>query len=117
MTLTGPAMEVLQAAAWPGNVRQLRNVLERLVVANPGAEVWPADLAAILGEAAPEPEPEPLGVEEHGVFEGDGGERARVSAALVRAGYVKARAARLLGMSVRQLAYRVQKYGIPVERF
>ena len=35
----------------------------------------------------------------------------------VRAGYVKARAARLLGMSVRQLTYRVQKYGIAVERF
>ena len=40
-----------------------------------------------------------------------------MSDALVRAGFVQARAARLLGMSVRQLAYRVRKYGIEVERF
>ena len=126
VTLAPAALDALQAAPWPGNVRQLRNVLERLVVAHPGAEVRPADLTAILGVAPPEPEPAPLDDGDwsaagngasHLKDTGDAGERARVSAALVRAGYVKARAARLLGMSVRQLAYRVQKYGIPVERF
>jgi Nif-specific regulatory protein len=38
-------------------------------------------------------------------------------AALARAGHVQARAARLLGLSVRQLRYRVVKYGIEVEKF
>ncbi|WP_242372292.1 helix-turn-helix domain-containing protein [Anaeromyxobacter sp. SG26] len=37
--------------------------------------------------------------------------------ALERAGFVKAKAARLLGMTVRQLDWRVRKYGIAVERF
>jgi len=37
--------------------------------------------------------------------------------ALKRAGHVQARAARLLGMTVRQLRYRIAKHGIPVERF
>jgi Nif-specific regulatory protein len=37
--------------------------------------------------------------------------------ALARAGHVQARAARLLGMTVRQLRYRIAKYGIAVERF
>jgi Nif-specific regulatory protein len=37
--------------------------------------------------------------------------------ALVRAGFVQARAARLLGMTVRQLRYRIGKFGIEVERF
>ena len=118
VTLTPDALEALQAASWPGNVRQLRNVLERLVVAHPGAEVRPADLWPILGEAPLEPELPPAAeAEGHGLVNGDAAERARVNAALVRAGYVKARAARLLGMSVRQLTYRVQKYGIAVERF
>jgi Nif-specific regulatory protein len=45
------------------------------------------------------------------------GERAQIMAALARAGFVQAKAARLLGMTVRQLGYRIRKYGIPVERF
>jgi transcriptional regulator with GAF, ATPase, and Fis domain len=45
------------------------------------------------------------------------GEREQVVHALARAGHVQARAARLLGMTVRQLRYRIAKYGIPVERF
>ncbi len=44
-------------------------------------------------------------------------ERDQVVDALTRAGHVQARAARLLGMSVRQLRYRIAKYGIAVERF
>ncbi len=47
----------------------------------------------------------------------DGSEQARIEEALVRAGHVQARAARLLGMSVRQLRWRIGKYGIAVERF
>jgi len=46
-----------------------------------------------------------------------GDERARVVAALERSGWVQAKAARLLGMTVRQLGYRVRKYGIALERF
>jgi Nif-specific regulatory protein len=40
-----------------------------------------------------------------------------VLAALERSGWVQAKAARLLGMTVRQLGYRVRKYGITLERF
>jgi Nif-specific regulatory protein len=43
-------------------------------------------------------------------------ERARVLAALERCGWVQAKAARLLGLTVRQLGYRVRKYNIPLER-
>src|SRR5215204_2939646 len=51
------AMEQLMAAPWPGNVRQLRNVLERLVVNAPGGVVTAADLprevlSMIPGDAA-----------------------------------------------------------------
>lgn len=47
----------------------------------------------------------------------DAGERQLVVHALTRAGHVQARAARLLGMTVRQLRYRIAKYQIAVERF
>ena len=50
------------------------------------------------------------------ILEG-GDERGRVLAALERSGWVQAKAARLLGMTVRQLGYRVRKYGITLERF
>jgi Nif-specific regulatory protein len=44
-------------------------------------------------------------------------EREAVRAALEKSGWVQAKAARLLGMTVRQLGYRVKKYGIALERF
>jgi Nif-specific regulatory protein len=43
-------------------------------------------------------------------------EGARIRRALERCGFVKAKAARLLGMTERQLRYRVRKYGVPLER-
>jgi Nif-specific regulatory protein len=43
-------------------------------------------------------------------------ERERVIAALEQAGWVQARAARLLGMTPRQIAYRIQTLGIEVRQ-
>ncbi len=117
LLLAPGALEALAAAPWPGNVRQLRNVLERLVVSHPNPRVGPADLAPILGAGPAAPAREPAPIEPAEPAAAGEGERERVSAALVRAGHVQARAARLLGMSVRQLAYRVRKYGIQLERF
>ena len=119
-------MVALARAPWPGNARQLRNTLERLVVAHPEARVTATDLLPLLeGQVAP---PEPPGGAGPAVISaavsspGNGGaepagERERVVEALVRAGHVQTRAARLLGLTVRQLRYRVAKYGIKVERF
>jgi DNA-binding NtrC family response regulator len=48
------AMDVLRRAPWRGNVRELRNVLEHLVVlAEPGCEVQPEDIVFIDGDARP----------------------------------------------------------------
>ena len=125
LALGKDAVEVLVAHEWPGNVRQLRNVLERLVVAHGEGMVRAEDLAFLretkatsaeiptstatpagnaTGSVAPTPTPIAT-------------ERDRIEEALARAGHVQARAARLLGMSVRQLRWRIAKYGIAVERF
>jgi Nif-specific regulatory protein len=114
------AVGALCRVSWPGNVRQLRNVLERIVVSHPSGRISAAELVTYLDaqgpliavdpgpvpplELPPEPPPPP-------------GEEDLIRQALVRAGHVQARAARLLGMTVRQLRYRIAKYGIEVERF
>jgi Nif-specific regulatory protein len=122
LALDAGAQQALTGAAWPGNVRQLRNVLERIVVSHPSERVTgdalrsyldahgptivldPAPVPPLELPAAPEPPAIP-------------GEPERIHQALTRAGHVQARAARLLGMTVRQLRYRIAKYGIAVERF
>jgi Nif-specific regulatory protein len=134
VAISAGAMEALARAPWPGNVRQLRNVLERLVVSHPSGQVTAADLEPLL---PPEPEPgalldlaapsvaAPPAVNEVAQPLPGGpqppppapDERSRVIEALHRAGHVQARAARLLGMTVRQLRYRIAKHGIVVERF
>jgi len=47
------AIDVLTAHDWPGNVRQLENVLRRIIVAAEGGRIGAADVAAVLGTPAP----------------------------------------------------------------
>jgi Nif-specific regulatory protein len=125
LLLTREAVERLEGLDWPGNVRQLRNVLERLVVSHGDGPVTASDLdwlapgagkASFVDDAAPgEIARPPVASDAAGPEAGT--ERDRVLDALERAGHVQARAARLLGLTVRQLRYRVAKFGIQVERF
>ena len=117
IALAPGAMAALAAAPWPGNVRQLRNVLERLVVASPRDVVRAEEVVELTGA-----DRAPPGVVQVAPGAPDGAaatsvERDQVAAALVQAGYVQAKAARLLGLSVRQLRYRVAKYGLVLRRF
>ena len=106
-TLTPDAHQALLQQRWPGNVRQLRNALERAVVTTTGLVIGASDLAL-------EPDARPPNVAPARPPEGD--ERARVRLALERCGFVQAKAARMLGLTTRQLVYRVRKYGIELER-
>jgi Nif-specific regulatory protein len=116
LELAPEALDALRAFEWPGNVRQLRNVLERLVVAHGDRVVGAADLEWLRPASTSTPNPTATATPTP-TSTATPTERERVADALTRAGHVQARAARLLGMSVRQLRYRVQKYRIAVERF
>jgi len=61
-TFTPAALEALRGAAWRGNVRELRNAVERLLIMSPGDAIDVADLPAGLGMALGErPESTPDG--------------------------------------------------------
>ena len=50
--ITAEAMQILVQAPWPGNVRQLRNLVESRVVLAPGAEIRPSDIPPDILEGA-----------------------------------------------------------------
>ena len=115
--LAADAIELLQAYPFPGNVRELENVLERaLTLCADG--IIAADHIKLRGAPrlpATEVTPAP-GLEERG-----GGalgdkledmERDAIVKALEKTRYNKTAAAKLLGMSFRALRYRVKKLGI-----
>jgi two-component system response regulator PilR (NtrC family) len=113
------AMQRLLAFGYPGNVRQLANILERAVALadGPTLEVaqLPQSVAAAVeratergAPASPEaPFPE-QGVDLEALV--DAFERRWIERALQHAGGVKTRAAELLGLSFRQFRYKLSKH-------
>ena len=113
LRFTPEALSVLQRYAWPGNVRQLQNIVERAVTLSDGDELGPETLPATLrGEpAAPTGDvqlPTGFNLERHL----DDSERRYLLAALKRTDGVKTRAAELLGLSFRSFRYRLAKHGL-----
>ncbi|HKB12826.1 MAG TPA: sigma-54 dependent transcriptional regulator [Vicinamibacterales bacterium] len=114
------AMDLLAAYDWPGNIRELENVLERAVALEATPAILPDSLpSAIRGEsskppssgAAPIAEALPAAgfdLEAH-VKEIEMG---YIAEALKRAGGVQVKAAELLGMSFRSFRYYVKKYNL-----
>jgi two-component system, NtrC family, response regulator AtoC len=105
------AMALLIAYDWPGNIRELKNVIERAVLLAPDERIEPEHLPLDRlfldqGRAPPEPAAiEPIGAEET--------EHKRILAALEACGGNQTRAARMLGMGRRTLAGRLDRYQIP----
>ncbi len=108
------ALALLEQYHWPGNIRELENVIERAVVLGTG------DLLTV--EALPEllrrPRP-PAGLDLDLPPEGlnleatvDKLEKKLLRLALERTNGIQTRAAELLGMTFRQFRYKLQKHGL-----
>jgi len=116
--LSAEAVHALQTYPYPGNVRELENVLERAVTLSTGGVVTPEHirLRASVPPAATET-PAPAGA---AGAEGSSAlgsqlesiERDAIIKALEKTRYNKTAAAKLLGMSFRALRYRIKKLGI-----
>ncbi|MGD9351933.1 MAG: sigma 54-interacting transcriptional regulator, partial [Desulfobacterales bacterium] len=109
------AIDVLSAYAWPGNVRELANTVERLVIMTEASTLTPADLPPTIFNAGDmmttvgqESRVDVAGLNsEVAVLE-----RRRIIQALKKSDFVQQKAAKTLGISPRQLGYRIKKYNI-----
>ena len=106
-------MTALAVHAFPGNVRELENMLERAVAMSSGPAVTAEDLA--LTSVAPDggesdaPDPGEIATTDDHI------ERRRILSALEETRWNRKRAAARLGMTYRQLRYRIQRMGLDGE--
>jgi two-component system, NtrC family, response regulator AtoC len=98
-------MRILCAYSWPGNVRQLRNCIERLMVIVEGPVIHVDDLPQ---EMRTPPRPGPLELDA-AVQET---EKATILAALTQCDHHRERTAQILGISVRTLRYKLNRYSL-----
>jgi transcriptional regulator with PAS, ATPase and Fis domain len=102
--LTREARDIMVKYDYPGNVRELENIVERAIVLTRGDHITSQDLPNLAEQATA----------------GDGSirgtvesiERSMIIEALVNADWVQPKAAAALGLSERMLRYKIKKYGI-----
>ncbi len=119
MSLSPEAMQALELYQWPGNVREMENVIERSVTLTDGERIelrdLPSAIAAGAGEAGdgrplPFPTVTPDGLDMPALV-------ARIESNLIRdamtlAGGVKARAAAILGINRTTLVEKIKRLGL-----
>jgi two-component system response regulator PilR (NtrC family) len=113
LTLSPQALDVLMAYHWPGNVRQLENVIERAVVLSQGPVIEPDLFPAEVLQ--PPAEPAEVAVPPEGLDLREAVNRytkALIEASLARAGGVQRRAAQLLGVKPSTLNEMIRRLGI-----
>ncbi|MCP4664428.1 MAG: sigma-54-dependent Fis family transcriptional regulator [bacterium] len=109
--LDAGAEKLLTAYPWKGNVRELRNVVERVTLLGSGDKITGDDLGVVLGHHTPAPAGAAFALPEEGL-DLDELEKALMQQALERAAGNKSRAARLLKMSSATFYYRIDKHGL-----
>ncbi|HEV2945864.1 MAG TPA: sigma-54 dependent transcriptional regulator, partial [Gemmataceae bacterium] len=123
--LDDDAMAILKSYRWPGNIRELENVIERAVVVAEGPTILPGDLSPELSKSPINGDSVPSEVETNGISipltasgwqtereEFDRREREQMVRALAAASGNKAEAARALGLARSTLVSRLKKHGL-----
>ena len=108
LRISAKAMAILQDYSWPGNVRQLRNVIEGMIVMSTGKELTPRNLPDKVREGAPSRGTISLKV--GSTFEQI--EREVIRATLVACKGNRAETARQLGIGRKTLYRKMQEYEI-----
>jgi transcriptional regulator with GAF, ATPase, and Fis domain len=117
MTLTPAAVRALEAYGWPGNVREMENVIERSVALTDGELIDRQDLppqfagAGSYRDELPVPSVPAEGINLPETI--DTIERAMIRQALEHSGGIKAKAAVLLGLNRTTLVEKIKRLGLP----
>ena len=109
-TLTPEAAAVLRKYPFPGNVRELENVLERAVALSDDSSITAIDLDLDIDRSNLTGSSEYLAVDAKTA--GYSKERQDIIDALIKTRWNRKAAAGMLGMTYRQMRYRIQLYGI-----
>jgi Nif-specific regulatory protein len=103
-----PAMEVLAKYEWPGNVREMENLIERLAIIIEGSEITIRDFPSYLSTPAKYVRSDAR----DSLSRLEEMEKREVVAALERNNWVQSQAAKELGLTLRQVGYRIKKFGL-----
>lgn len=132
-TITPAAVQALMNCNYPGNIRELENCIERAAFEASDGHIDTRDISCMRGEmclshlmeqslageapaeAVIKPQKNTHEPEEEEIDE-NLDDKERVEKALEKSGWVQAKAARMLGMTVRQMNYRIKKYNIDVKK-
>ncbi len=120
LKISSELLDFLLSYPWPGNVREMQNMVERMVILAESDQLSINDLPKNLTPLTPDSDSHqptgksqmtnnPQSIQPKELQEI---EKEEVEAALRRNGWVQVRAARELGLSQRQIGYRIKKYGL-----
>ena len=114
LKLERSVFRILERYPWPGNIRELENLMERLAALHPAGTVSPGDLpenftsdASTVGEVLLQIPAEGLDLQKL--------EEGLIKEALERNDWNQTRAAKFLGLTRNTLIYRMQKFGLSRE--
>ncbi len=109
--ITPEVLNIFLNYDWPGNVRELENTIERLVVMAAVKNITPSDLPLNIREQSMKArytvqikDALPSAIEDI--------EKTKILDALHKTGWVQAKAARLLGITPRQIGYKMKKHNL-----
>ena len=113
--ISNEALDTLLIHDWPGNVRELENCIERMIVMAKNELIMTEDVPITIDTNISDnrsDESDLYGQAKTLDHTIEDMEKERITEALKRAGYVQAKAARQLGITSRQIGYKIKKYGI-----
>jgi two-component system nitrogen regulation response regulator NtrX len=108
-TVTPEAMERLSRYSWPGNIRELRNLIERLLIMTDGDSIGPTEVEDALPPDSDEGPPSEIKAAR------DRAERDTIQATLRQCDWNVSEAARRLGMDRGYLHRKIKRYGLARE--
>ncbi|TDH27388.1 sigma-54-dependent Fis family transcriptional regulator [Segetibacter sp. 3557_3] len=107
--VSAEAMRVFEDYDWPGNLRELRNVIKRMVLLSKsdiaGTDVLPEEMIDTIDQQSRKPTVDLKAIQEVG-------EKETIAKVLLQTRYNKTKAAKLLNIDRKTLYYKMEQYGI-----